>query len=346
MTVGYTLWSMFDGAFVASTARDRWEGLRQVSPRAVEDYSSLVAIGLLLSALILLLWWVTHKDRAVARSPARDLLSEGAARRGLSPRERQILLAIVVRSKLRRSHDIFTTPDAFNIGAAKLLEECARTRTPQECDRLSAEVAGLRESIGYRAATGGVQTRAGSSRSIPVGATIELLRRRDPGSTPLVSEPGEPWRVRYHLDGIVWQFDTSAVTCEDNRLVLNHPEQVRVMGRGNGDRLVINAPAAVAKFPFIQSAPAESLETAPLQWFELVDGVVTQMSDGGLQISSSLSVRPGDRVLLVFASGGTLMTVELADVADHEIDELLRLAKACASRAANAPAGLPVRQGV
>jgi hypothetical protein len=402
MAIGYAMCDMCNSTLMALTAVERWKATRQVYPRSAEEYSSLLAIGLLLLALVLLLWWVTHKRQSVGRGPARDLLSEGAARRGLEPRERQILLAIVLRSKLRRSHDIFTTPDAFDMGSAKLLEECARTRTSQECEWVIAEVASLREKMGYRAPIAGPQTRAGNSRNIPVGTTVELLRRRDPGSpaieaavirndeldiavetrAPVASETGDPWRVRYHLDRIVWQFDTSAVSCEGNRLVLNHPEQVRVVERGRVDRLAVNAPAAVARFPFIQTAPADSSETASMQWFELVDGTVTQVSDRGLQIRSSLSVRPGDRVLVVFAltgasrdskdetgearhivghvgrvrhrqasSAGTLMTVELGDLPDREIDEFLSVASACASHGAGntgprEPFGPPVRQGV
>jgi hypothetical protein len=393
MTIGYVIQGICDDAVLASTAIDRWKGMRQVSPRSIEEYSSLVAIGLLLLALILLLWWVTHKGQSVVRGPARDLLSEGAARRGLGPRERQILLAIAVRSKLRRSYDIFMTPDAFDLGAAKLLEECARSRTSQECERLRNEMDSLRERMGYRTTGTGPQTKAGSSRSIPVGAAIELLRRQDPGApaleatvvrndeldiavetgTPVESEAGEPWRVRYHFDKVVWQFDTSTVSCEDNRLVFNHPEQVRVVERAGTDRVVVNAPAAVARFSFIQSAAVEPSESAPMQWFELVHGTVTQLSDRGLQISSALSVRPGERVLVMFALtgeagqaasgtgqvrhivghvgrvkhrqasvGGALITVDMADLADHEIDELMRLARASAAHAV----GSLIGQGV
>jgi len=82
----------------------------------------------------------------------RELFAENAVRRGLSGRERQILLAIVMRSGLGRSHDIFTTVDAFDRGASKLLAECARTRTADENERLKTEVVHLREKLGFRVA--------------------------------------------------------------------------------------------------------------------------------------------------------------------------------------------------
>jgi hypothetical protein len=61
-----------------------------------------------------------------------------------------MLLAIVTRSGLARSQDIFITPDAFDRAAATLLEECARSRTAQDSERLRVEVAALREKLGYR----------------------------------------------------------------------------------------------------------------------------------------------------------------------------------------------------
>jgi hypothetical protein len=322
MIISSIMWDSCDAALLALTAAERWAAARRVYPRSAEEYSSIVAIALLLLALVVLLWWVSYRRNATPRVLKRDLFSDGAERKGLGSRERQILSAIVARSGLRRSHNVFTTPDAFDQGAAKLLEECAHSRTAQEKERLQAEVAGLREKLVYRVPTKkGEQAKLVSSRDIPVGAAVELLRRDDlegPAMGAVVIRnddlevavemqvsvavaAGEDWRVRYRLDGHTWQFDTCSVSCEDGRLVLNHGEPVHVGERDHPDHLVIHAPATVARFPFLQAAAMQPADAAPTDWFEPVRGVVTQVSDASLQIRSPLRVSVGERVLVVFA---------------------------------------------
>ena len=93
-------------------------------------------------------------------------------RRGLGARDRQILLAIVMRSGLRRTQDVFTAADAFDRGAIKLLAECVRTRTPQENEHLRSEIGRLREKLGFQIASpaGGLMGLGqASSRDIPAG---------------------------------------------------------------------------------------------------------------------------------------------------------------------------------
>jgi len=133
------------------------------------------------------------------------------------------------------------------------------------------------------------------------------------------------------------------------------------------------APATVAHFPFIQTT--QPADMAPTDWFELVRGTVTQVSDTSLQVRSALSVSVGERVLVMFAlspagsnhatddaqshivghvgkvsrrqAAGeeTVMTVELTDLSGRETGELLRLAQAAAS-GAGGPADARVMQGV
>jgi hypothetical protein len=313
------------------------------------------------------------------------LFSEGVARKGLDGRERQILLAIVAWSGLERSHDIFITPDAFDQGAAKLLEECASRRTRQESERLQAEVTGLRGKLAYRVIGKHGQTTRSHSPGIPVGATVELLRRASPEGpvlaavvlrnddleiavetpTPPASATGEAWRVRYRLGADVWQSDAFTVSCEDRKLVLTKAGQVRAADRDRPVPMIVHPPAAVARFPFIQAATIQLEDVVPTDWFELVRGVVTRVSDSSLEIRSPLQVQVGERILVVFAlapatageatngaehrghiighvgrvehreTAGeeTVITVDLTDLPDREIAELMRLARAAASSA-------------
>ncbi len=287
MTIGSTMWDGYDAALLALTALERWAAARKVHSRSNEDYSVIFAIALLLLALVLLLWWVSHRRPHMPPAPARDLFSDAAARRGLGARDRQMLHAIVARSGLERSHDIFITPDAFDQGATKLLEECARSRTARDSDRLRAELAALRERLGYRAKGKGEQTRS--------------------------------------------------------------------------DCFAVHAPAMVARLPFMQATESEDVTT--MDWLEPVRGVVTEVSDSHLQVRSPLPVQVDERVMVVFTLGsaeageGTheashrgplighigrvrhkqiigeemLITVDLTDLTDPELNELMHLAQAAAS---------------
>jgi len=384
-----------DAAVLALTAQERWAAARKVAPRSNGEYMVVLAVALLLVVLVLLLWWISYRRHPAPRTQAQDLFSDGAARKGLTPRERQVLLAVVARSGIRRNHDIFTTPDAYDRGVAKLLKECVRRRTPQESERLGAELADLRTKLAYRVAVGGQQAGGASSRDIPVGTEVELSRADS--ETPVIAgavasssgseivieaqetvggAPGENWQVQYRHDGRAWLLTSSCISCADKRLVLNHGTPVRPSGSMRRQDFAIRAPAIVAHFPFVQ-AVTQPGDTAPTDWFDLVRGTVTQVSDTSLQVRSPLSVAVGERVIVMFAltpagsnrrtgdaqaqghivgrvgrvshrqAAGeeTVMTVELADLSGRETAELMRLAQAAAS-GAGGPAGARVMQGV
>jgi hypothetical protein len=86
---------------------------------------------MVLLCLMVLLWWVSRRRSAREAGSPQELFWDGAVQRGLGARERQILLAIVARSGLKRGHEVFVRPDAFDRRVAKLLAECAHDRTPQ-----------------------------------------------------------------------------------------------------------------------------------------------------------------------------------------------------------------------
>ncbi|MBN1359555.1 MAG: hypothetical protein JW993_03135 [Sedimentisphaerales bacterium] len=322
---------------LALTPKQKWAAARGLSnPNGAGDTSDFWFFVLAITALIILvalLWHVSKRRRVPRRGLSRELFAENAMRRGLSPRERQILLAVVMRSGLVRSHDVFTTVDAFDRGAAKLLAECVRTRTVDEIDQLRIEVASLREKLGFQVASrasGPVPSRTASSRDIPVDSVLELTRRRDRNrttiqarvvrnddielavdlETPVESHTSDAWRVRYSFGMSVWEFDTSSAGGEGKRLMLNHSDHVRFVNRRRFPRVVVSAPALIAHFPFVRRAASEVSETQiesdrrgrtdgmALDAPAFVEGVVTELAGPGLRIEAPLEVRAGDRVIV------------------------------------------------
>lgn len=386
--------NMVGWAVEVLTPVERWSAARRLGGSdpiryASENWFYLIAVVLLV-ILLGLLWWVSHRRRPISRELTQELFSENALRRGLNARERQILLAIVMRSGLGQTYDIFTTVDAFDRGATKLLAECVRTRNPSEIERLKTEVSFLREKLGFepvrRPAAGGATARRPSSHDIPVGKTVEVTRRQRPEGmsmrglvvrnddielaleldTPVESQAGDFWRARYTFGMSVWEFDTTVVSCENNRLVFNHVDNVRFVNRRRFPRVTTALPALVAAFPFTRRLSARLGHTgndeargslgAPV----FVRGVVTELAGPGLRIEAPLQIRTGDRILVVFqspensgsgagksyaiedigqvrhcleAEGGVSLAVELIGLSEGEIDELVRITNAIVSLA-------------
>jgi hypothetical protein len=164
---------------LALTVTERWEAARQLNSGRTSGHGFMLMAVLLLIVLVVLLIYVSYTRWVQRRSQTREVFAENAMRRGLGARDRQILLAVVMRSGLRRTHDVFTAVDAFDRGAIKLLSECMRTRTPQENEHLRSEIGRLREKLGFQIASsvgGIVGLGQASSRDIPIGRSVELVR--------------------------------------------------------------------------------------------------------------------------------------------------------------------------
>lgn len=134
---------------LALTPAERWSAAQQMNAESRSAYGLMFGAGVALVVLVVLLMWVSYRRWVQSRQRKRELLTEDAMRRGFGARECQVLLAIADRSGLRRPQDVLTREEVFDLGMARLLAECARTRTSQENEQLKAELAGLREKLGY-----------------------------------------------------------------------------------------------------------------------------------------------------------------------------------------------------
>jgi len=316
---------------------ERWEAARRLNTDRSYNDSFTVLAGILLVVLVVLLIWVSYTRRAQRRAQTREVFAENAMRRGLGARDRQILLAIVMRSGLRRTQDVFTAVDAFDRGALKLISECMRTRTPDENEHLRAEIGRLREKLGFQIASpvgGIVGLGQASSRDIPIGRSVELVRNGSPEEgvvrgdvmrndeiefaimlkEPLVSKPGDSWRARYYSGLSAWEFDTSTVRCDGRKLILNHSDTVQSTNRRRFPRVSVRGHALIAYLPFRQGrvcrvdtssdgiktvlgAAGNRLESETPTFTE---GRVTELAGPGLLLDAPIQVHPGDRVLVVF----------------------------------------------
>jgi hypothetical protein len=292
-----------------------------------------------LLTLIALFLIVSYKRAPSGRRASRELFDEYADKSGLSERERQILQAIAGYAELKESEAIFTTPSAFDRGAAKMVEESQAWRGSEGSRLLKIELSYLREKLGlkkqHQSSIGSMsKPKKLSSRQIPVGRTVRITRRTNRASddieativgnddieltlkmvVPVRITFGEAWRVHYYFGASVWEFDTSVVSYDGDILVLNHSDNVRFINRRRFLRVPVNMPAFIAPFPFAmttarsdsrsdaQKPQPTSTDVSGGIWGppEFVSAVVTELAGPGLRVETALEVNVGERVLMVF----------------------------------------------
>ncbi|MCD6392360.1 MAG: hypothetical protein J7M40_02520 [Planctomycetes bacterium] len=269
----------FNTVILALTPLERWSAARDGSGNAVTDRWFIVVGIIAILLLTALLFVVSFTRNRRERKAGDQLYSEYADKRGLTVRERQILLEIAGKAGLKRNESVFTLAVAFDRGAAKMIKESfADPHAREGAGQLKAELSFLREKLGLRKPTsssaGPLATSMDlSSRTIAVGKKVRITRRKPPGSdhiesivvqntddglsikleTPVRITFGESWCVRYDVGSSVQEFDTAIVSYDGDVLVLNHSENVRFVNRRRFLRVSVQRPALIANFPFAQT---------------------------------------------------------------------------------------------
>jgi len=360
-------WESLRMAYGALTPIERWDAARRLGTNFTGE--RWFVIGALVSLLILtVLFLIVSRNRKTRiRRNSNSRFFEYAGKSGLSEHESGILLSVARVAGLKQTETIFTMGNAFDIGAAKLIELSLVNQGVQESEQLKSELSYLREKLGFvkkAVVSGGTTTRTRrlSSRQIPVGKQILITRRRNRNtpdieatvitnndleltiqlSGPLSSVAGDLWRARYFFGASVWEFDTSVVSCDGDMMVLNHSDNVRFINRRRFLRVSVNKSAYIARFPFSLkfsenptvsqdedgSEVAEPEEEVGEIWGPpaFVPSVVTELAGPGLRIETSLDVKVGERLLVIFrldeedeqnldsvAKGGNLSKAEIVE---------------------------------
>lgn len=339
MTTVSVITLMLNISLMALTPIERW---RAASGRFSGSFvtqtwfivTATAAVGTLTALLVMV---SLHRMRQ-HRSLSNQLFDEYAERIGLSERERQLLLDVADKAALKQKEAIFTMADAFQRGAAVMIQE-SLTLHPQEpnIEQFKCELSTLREKLGFQKqppTSIGTATKRGklSSRQIPVGKKLHVTRRKTRDlaniestviknndielilklARPLEGSPGEFWRARYYFGASVWEFDTSAVCSHGDILVLNHSDNVRFINRRRFLRVPVNKQAFVAMFPFkkevqkdgdLGKGPGRQEPTGPSTGWrppQFIPAVVTELAGPGLRIEAPLKTEVGDRILVTF----------------------------------------------
>jgi hypothetical protein len=287
---------------LALTPIERWNAARRFDSVSTDHrlfiFVCMVAIILLTALLI-----VTSLSRRIKERKVTDSIFVNFAHRlGLSRRERELLMDIAHKTKLRRIESIFTMVTAFDRGANELIKDIHARRGPKASSNLSAQLSVLREKLGFgkkRPILAGpiVSSNKPSTKQIPAGKQLHMTRRKTAEQADidsvvienndveftvklqasLESKPGEIWSVRYYFGASIWEFETSSISCYGNILILNHSDNIRFVNRRRFLRVPVNT-----------GGPPE-----------FVPASVTELAGPGLRIEAPLEVKVGDRVLVI-----------------------------------------------
>ncbi|MBW8039378.1 MAG: hypothetical protein FVQ85_05210 [Planctomycetes bacterium] len=280
MTTTPVITGYLNGIFPALTPVEIWKAAGEYnSSFMTQRWFILIGIIFIITLTVLLLLVSFNRSRQ-ERNSSDQLFIEFAEKRGLTVRERQILIGIAYKAGLRRSESIFTMVTGFDRGVAKMIEESLTDlQATEESKQLKTELSFLREKLGFKkrqfmSAGSSAKLAKFSSRQIPVGKKVHITRRQTPDSGEIESTVvkntdnelsfqltetvkitfGEFWCVRYYFGSSVWEFDASVVSYDGNILVLNHNDNVRFINRRRFLRVQVKMPAFIACFPFEKSS--------------------------------------------------------------------------------------------
>ena len=320
--------------FVLSlTPIQRWQAARWLNISFMGErwfITACVAALVILTGLFIL---VTCQRARKERKAANRLFFEYADERGLSPRERHILMYIATRAKLKNKEAIFTMADVFDRGATKIIRAALALKGRDKRIHHNAELSVLREKLGFQKrstiSTDRFITDRPNSRQIPEDRKLYISSLETGDITniesvviennemELVIKPskwleiskGESLCVRYYFGASIWEFDTSVISCKSNLIVLNHTDNVRFVNRRRFLRVSINEPAYIAAFPFAKKLPdnensetnVNSADSSVNDWGppKFVPADVTELAGPGLRVIAPLEVKVGDRVVVI-----------------------------------------------
>jgi len=325
-----------NAAFLAMTPIERWHAARRLDSASTDQRLFILLSVAAILILTVLLIAASYKHKVKEQNVTNKVFVNYAQRMGLSRLERQILLDIANKTKLKRIESIFTMVTAFDGGAAALTKDVLARRGAKASKNLSAQLSVLREKLGFEKkhptlAGSAANSNKTSSKQIPTGKQLHMTRRKIGNEAniestvienndveltvklevSLESKPGEIWSVRYYFGASVWEFETSSISCYGNILVLNHSNNIRFINRRRFLRVPVNKPTFIARFPFAKmlqpmsdsggGTGKDSTNISGNSWGppEFVPASVTELAGPGLRIEAPLEVKVGDRVLVI-----------------------------------------------
>ncbi|MEN6385885.1 MAG: hypothetical protein ABFD79_11915 [Phycisphaerales bacterium] len=265
-----------------------------------------------------------------------DLFTEYANQRGLTEKELAVLHKIIRKAGLNQAASIFTMATAFEKGCDKIKKELFKKQNREELDRIEPLFSSLRFKLGFQkdvSFSRGIpgSTEKVSSRQIPIGKKV-TVERKNKNETETIEAAvirnieselaiqldhpttiifGESWKVQYFFGSSIWEFETFVTSYDGNIMVLSHSDDVHFVNRRRFMRAPVRKEAFIAHFPFqktlnrtfeqkANSTSETNFPEIPLKPLYFLPAKVIEMGGPGLKIETSMQVKTGDRILVMF----------------------------------------------
>jgi len=317
---------------LAATALDRFHAMRNLEQYNKDDQEFTRYTLIVIAVLLVILFCVSFRRIWKARRESAELFDEYAGQRGLIDEEIEVLLKIIRKAKLKMPASIFTMNDAFNTGCERLKTDLFKKHNRDELLRIEPIISSLRSKLGFQRTVSfsrGVPAAADaiSSRQLPLGKEL-VVERTVSGKKETIDAAvvrnndrelavqlnrattitfGESWKVRYFYGTSIWEFQTFVTSYDGNVMVLEHNDDVHFVNRRRFLRAPVRKKAYIANFPFektfknsIESTVEGNFPDVQMQPLTFIPAVVTELGGPGLRIETSLPVRHGERILIMF----------------------------------------------
>ncbi|MBN2590875.1 MAG: hypothetical protein JXA96_13505 [Sedimentisphaerales bacterium] len=331
------MFNLHMNALSSLTSNQRLSALRLLNSDLWAKDGFVLICGVILAALIMLFIIVTLLDAIKKKRNSNRLFIEYADKRGLNIRERQILMDIATRARLRLAESIFTMGDVFDRGATQMLRVAMAKYGAKRSRYLSAELSMLREKMGFIKRNSvlkmAIKKGVPSSRKISEGKKIYLT---NPESIEFIEvesiiienssiglsvqlqemfecEPGDAFCARYYSGSVIWEFDTFVLRTKNNTLILQHSDKIRYVNRRRFLRVAVNEPAYIAAFPFLRDFSGnqinkrktnfESHDYDILEPPKFIPADLIELAGPGLRLLSPVEFKIGDRVVVILKLG-------------------------------------------
>jgi len=348
------------------TPYERFHAMRQLDVGGNSLFTNkwFILLGWSLIFLLVMVLIVVHRLRIEKEKRQIEQLYDDLSNQlSLTAQEREVIDAIAVRTGLNRKDTVFSDPDAFENGLARLMQDVFTDgHNLIYRKKLQATVYSIQKKLGFVKPAPAGQPRSGkelSSRHIPVGKTTYLsLPGRDDvkriraeviandmyefialPEIPMACNSGQIWTVEYETGTVTWEFEAITLASSEKGLELNHSDRIRFVNRRRFPRVAVRKKAVIARLPLFR----DSQETEDLHpiFFE---AEVNEISGPGLRIHTELEPVMNERVLVVFELEpgrivqdigqvrdfrktplGRAVIVELVGLNDRAVDEMVRV---------------------
>jgi len=143
------------------------------------------------------------------------------------------------------------------------------------------------------------QFKAAVVRVMPRGMVIEP-------EVSIARRPGQIGVARMSYQGRILEFDAVVIESADESIVLGHADRLRAVNRRRFPRVPVRRSAKAAPFPFVRDNPEEAPEYQAAS--------VTELAGPGLKITAPVSVKVGDKVLVVLELSDGRLIQGIAEV--------------------------------